>query len=967
MKIRTFISSVLIALSLSATAQSYNYESVPGDPMHARIYTLNNGLKVYLSVNKEKPRIQTYIAVRTGSRNDPAETTGLAHYLEHLMFKGTNRFGTSNPEAEKPFLDEIEKRYEAYRRLTDPVQRKQAYHEIDSVSQLAAQYNIPNEYDKLMASIGAQGTNAYTSNDETVYTEDIPSNEIDNWAKVQAERFQNMVIRGFHTELEAVYEEYNIGIAKDSRKMWKAYFAKLFPGHPYGTQSTIGTQEHLKNPSITNIKNYFKRYYCPNNVAICMAGDLDFDETIAIIERHFGQWKPNNALSYPNFDPVKELTAPTDTTVYGEEAESIWLGWKADAAASAQADTLEVISSLLSNGTAGLLDLNVNQPMRALYTAAGNINMREYSAFILQGAPLEGQSLDDLKAIMLDEVAKLKRGDFSDDLLPSIVANLKLDYQKALESNEFVADQMVNAFIQEKDWKSVATYIDRVEKMTKADIVSFANSFFRDNYAIVYKRQGEDTTLQKIDKPEITGIPTNRDQQSRFVTDIINNEVTPIEPHFVNYDRDLTQGTTKKHLPVLYVENKTNDLFTLRYRYDFGEEADKWLPYAASYIDYLGTDRLTATQLKQQFYKLACTMNVSVGGDNMSIEISGLGENMDKAIALTVDFLQNMKVDQDAYDSYVGTCLKSRTDNKLNQSYNYGALCQYGQYGPYNPYRNVPDSTELVQKNPQELVDIIKALRGYEHTILYYGPTSLKNLIATIDKQHKTAKKLSAVPAGREYTNQPTPENEIILAPYEAKNIYMRMYHNEGRQFNADDLPVIALFNEYYGGSMNSVVFQELREARGLAYSASARYATPQRLSGTECAFANIISQNDKMMDCIRTFHQILDTIPQSDKAFLLAKQGLQKQLATVRTTKMGIINNYLATKRLGLTKCQSEIIYDKLPSITLQDIVKYEQEQMANKSWHYLILGDEKELDIESLEKIAPIRRVSTEEIFGY
>lgn len=967
MKIRTFISSVLIALSLSATAQSYNYESVPGDPMHARIYTLNNGLKVYLSVNKEKPRIQTYIAVRTGSRNDPAETTGLAHYLEHLMFKGTNRFGTSNPEAEKPFLDEIEKRYEAYRRLTDPVQRKQAYHEIDSVSQLAAQYNIPNEYDKLMASIGAQGTNAYTSNDETVYTEDIPSNEIDNWAKVQAERFQNMVIRGFHTELEAVYEEYNIGIAKDSRKMWKAYFAKLFPGHPYGTQSTIGTQEHLKNPSITNIKNYFKRYYCPNNVAICMAGDLDFDETIAIIERHFGQWKPNNALSYPNFDPVKELTAPTDTTVYGEEAESIWLGWKADAAASAQADTLEVISSLLSNGTAGLLDLNVNQPMRALYTAAGNINMREYSAFILQGAPLEGQSLDDLKAIMLDEVAKLKRGDFSDDLLPSIVANLKLDYQKALESNEFVADQMVNAFIQEKGWKSVATYIDRVEKMTKADIVSFANSFFRDNYAIVYKRQGEDTTLQKIDKPEITGIPTNRDQQSRFVTDIINNEVTPIEPHFVNYDRDLTQGTTKKHLPVLYVENKTNDLFTLRYRYDFGEEADKWLPYAASYIDYLGTDRLTATQLKQQFYKLACTMNVSVGGDNMSIEISGLGENMDKAIALTVDFLQNMKVDQDAYDSYVGTCLKSRTDNKLNQSYNYGALCQYGQYGPYNPYRNVPDSTELVQKNPQELVDIIKALRGYEHTILYYGPTSLKNLIATIDKQHKTAKKLSAVPAGREYTNQPTPENEIILAPYEAKNIYMRMYHNEGRQFNADDLPVIALFNEYYGGSMNSVVFQELREARGLAYSASARYATPQRLSGTECAFANIISQNDKMMDCIRTFHQILDTIPQSDKAFLLAKQGLQKQLATVRTTKMGIINNYLATKRLGLTKCQSEIIYDKLPSITLQDIVKYEQEQMANKSWHYLILGDEKELDIESLEKIAPIRRVSTEEIFGY
>ena len=271
MKFKSLIISAFLTLGFGLQASAYSYETVKGDPMQTRIYTLPNGLKVYLSVNKEKPRIQTYIAVRTGSRNDPAETTGLAHYLEHLMFKGTHTFGTSDYDKEKPYLDDIERRYEHYRTVTDPAVRRQLYHEIDSVSQIAARYFIPNEYDKLMSSIGANGTNAYTSNDVTCYVENIPSNEVDNWARIQGDRFQNMVIRGFHTELEAVYEEFNISLTNDTRKEFAAIGKMLFPTHPYGTQTTIGTQDHLKNPSITNIKNYFKHYYVPNNVAICMA------------------------------------------------------------------------------------------------------------------------------------------------------------------------------------------------------------------------------------------------------------------------------------------------------------------------------------------------------------------------------------------------------------------------------------------------------------------------------------------------------------------------------------------------------------------------------------------------------------------------------------------------------------------------------------------------------------------------
>ncbi len=967
MKIRFFIASCLLAFGCGAQAKTYTYQSVPGDILNARIYTLDNGLKVYLSVNKEAPRIQTYIAVRTGSRNDPAETTGLAHYLEHLMFKGTHRFGTSDPVREAPLLDSIQNRFEQYRHITDPTKRKAFYHEIDSISQLAAQYNIPNEYDKLMSCIGAIGTNAYTSNDVTCYTEDIPSNEVENWARIQSDRFLDMVIRGFHTELEAVYEEYNIGLAKDNRKEWAALNAKLYPTHPYGTQTTIGTQEHLKNPSIVNIKNYFNQYYVPNNVAVCMAGDFDPDQVIAIIDKYFGGWKKNPNLTIPSYAPVKDLTAHTDTTVIGLEAENIMVGWKFDRAASLQNDTLNVISNMLSNGVAGLFDINLNQPMKCMTAGAGMDAMNEYTTFLLLGMPNEGQTLDEVKELMLAEIEKIKRGEFSDDLLPSVVSNIKLQYYTMMDDNRNRADAFVNAFINGQEWSDAVGSLDRISHMTKAQIVDFVKRHFGDNYVAVYKRQGEDPSQKKIDKPQITGIPANRDKQSDFVTEIANSKVAPIQPRFVDFKRDLTHYTTKKGLPVLYVKNATNGLFTAVYNYEFGDEADKWLSSAAEYFDYLGTDKMSAVQLKQQFYKLACSMSINVGSTSTKVRLSGLNENMKEAVSLMENFLANAKVDKAAYASYVDQIEKSRNDNKLNQGANFSHLMQYGMFGKYNSALNVPSVAELRSRDPQQLVDLIKGLSRYEHTLLYCGPSSVQDFAAIMDKAHKTAKKLQAVPTGKPYTYEQTPVSEVYLAPYKAKNIYMVQFHNEGRQWTAEHTPVISMFNEYYGGGMNTVVFQELRESRGLAYSASASYNTPWRLSDPETANTYIISQNDKMMDCIHTFNEIIDTMPQSEKAFDLAKQALTKRLASARTVKFDIINEYLSAKRLGIDYSLDEKVYNALPGITLQDIVKFEQETMAKKPYRYLILGDEENLDIKGLEKIGPVRRLTTEEIFGY
>jgi predicted Zn-dependent peptidase len=956
--------AILAASATAAMAKDYKFTTVKGDPMQTRIYTLDNGLKVYMSVNKEKPRLQTYIAVRTGSRNDPKETTGLAHYLEHLMFKGTNHFGTSNLAAERPLLDSIQNRFEAYRNIKDAKQRKAWYHKIDSLSQLAAKYNIPNEYDKMMAAIGSEGSNAYTSNDVTCYIEDIPSNEIDTWAKVQADRFQNMVVRGFHTELEAVYEEFNIGLANDGEKEWVALNKKLFPTHPYGTQTTIGTQEHLKNPSIVNIYNYYHRYYVPNNVAICMAGDFDPDKAIAIIDKYFGEWKPAKEVTRPEYAPVVDLTAHVDTAVVGQEAENVLLGWKFPKAASYAADTISVIADMLANGKAGLFDVNLNQPMKVMYSAAFMEAMADYSVFVIEALPREGQKLEETKSLILEELDKLKKGEFDADLLQSVLANKKRDFYVSLSDNRTRTEAMKDAFINGQNWDDVVARLNRQSNMTKEQIVAFANKYLADNYVCVYKRQGADTTVNKIDKPAITPIPTNNDKQSDFLKEVVNTKSEPIQPRFVDFKTDLVKNKMKNGAEVLYKQNTQDDLFNLSFVYPVGKENDNTLDIAEGYLEYVGTDKMTASDIQKQFYKLACDFNVSVGDDETRISLSGLNSNMPAALKLASNILNNAKADKQSWQNYVALVLKARADAKTNQKSNFSALQKYGMMGKYNSARNNMSEKELKNVDPQALLNKLNGLGDF--TLLYYGPTDVKTLVNTVKKNFRQGKTVAMAEA-KPYEEQATPQTEILLAPYDAKNIYMIQYHNENKEWTPENAPVNALFNEYFGGGMNTIVFQELREARGLAYSAAARYNEPTRKGDKESFFTYIITQSDKMMDCVKEFNNLLNDMPARQSGFDLAKQGLLKTLATRRVTKFSVLNEYLRAKKKGLDYDINKTIYEKLPSLKLQDLVDFSKSRISNKPYKYIILGNEKDLDIKNLEKIGTIHRVSTDEIFGY
>ena len=951
---------------LTVSCSQYKYETVKGDPLKAKIYTLDNGMKVYMTVNKEQPRIQANIAVKVGGKNDPSETTGLAHYFEHLMFKGTPNFGTADYEAEKVLLDQIEALFEVYRVTEDEAERAAIYHQIDSISYLASDYFIPNEYDKLMSFIGSEGTNAYTSTDMTVYVEQIPSNQVENWARIQADRFANPVIRGFHTELETVYEEKNMSLTKDFRKALEAMDGMLFPDHPYGTQTVLGTQEHLKNPSITNIKNYQKTYYVPNNIAICLSGDFDPDEMVAVIEKYFGQMQPNKDLPEITLATSSVIESPVEKDVYGLDAENIMIGWKYPGAKSEDALVAEVAASVLYNGSAGLIDLNINQQQKVLGAYGMSYGRPDAGEFILMGNPKQGQTLEEVRDILLAEVAKLRNGEFDEAVLNGTINNMKLSLMRSLEDNGSRADMFVQSFINGTDWADDVKSIERMQEVTKEDIMNWAGRYLGENsYAIVYKRMGEDKNVIKVTAPKITPIKSNRDKKSAFLEEITSTEVKPIEPSFIDYSTALSQFDVDG-LNVVYVQNEVNDLAELYYEFFTGTQNDPALKLAANYLSYLGTPTRSAEEIAQEMYQLACTFNLRSGSSSSFISISGLSENLPEAMRIVEDLIYNAVPDEAILENLKADMLKERADAKLNQGRCFSALQNYILLGKDYIRETTLTDRQIAELTSEELLGKVRNLMEYSHEVSYYGPSTENEVKALIRENHRIAEELK--PLTLRYPEAvPTPSSKVYLAQYDAKQIYYLQYSNNEEKLDLDSDPYIKLYNEYFGGGMNAIVFQEMREARGLAYSASGRLLEPEYKDDSYKYFAFIATQNDKMQTAIEAFDEIINDMPVSETAFNIAKEALTTKYRTERITGRNILRSYQNARDMGITEPRSKKIYEKLPELTLEDVKNTQEKWVKDRTYCYGILGDIKNLDTDYLKTLGQVEILTLEDIFGY
>tara|TARA_B100000767_G_scaffold52108_1_gene47637 strand:+ start:1340 stop:4309 length:2970 start_codon:yes stop_codon:yes gene_type:complete len=942
----------------------FSYESIANDPTSLRLYTLDNGLTVYLSKNSDEPKIQTYIAVRAGSNYDPEESTGLAHYLEHMVFKGTSKIGTIDWEKEKVYLDQISNLYEAHRAETDFEKKLALYKEIDAVSLEASGYSVANEYDKMTSSLGATGTNAHTWFEETVYQNKIPANELSKWLTLEEERFSELVLRLFHTELEAVFEEFNRGQDNDGRKSYAAMLEGLFPTHPYGQQKTIGTAHHLKNPSLIDINNYFNKYYVPNNMAMVLVGDIEFEETIQNVNNTFGNLERKKVV-HPVLPIEEKITSVITKEVFGPTAESVNLAFRSEGVNTKEEMLVTLCDMILANGTAGLIDLNLNQKQLVQRAGCSPTFLNDYGYHSFNGSPKDGQSLDEVKRLILDQIYLLKQGKFDEWMIEAVVNDMKKSQLQQFENSTSLASAYYNAFIHHEKWSDKIKFLEELNKISKQELVDFANEFYQDNYVVTYKRKGEDSSIVKVSNPGITPVKLNRNKSSDYMVEFNAIESKLLEPSYVDYDSAINETITANGLNLSFIENESNDLFDLNIIFDMGSDNDKKLGLAIGYLDYLGTDLYSAEALRKEFYKLGIDYYVSAQAEQTYVGLSGLKENLSKGLQLLEHLWDHSVANQDSYNDYVATIAKERQDNKTSKGrILQSGLLNYAIYGENSRLRNIIPVSELATIDPQELVQIVKQLKNYNQRLFYYGK-DVENVVTALNEFHFTSSELIEYPEPDTYIEKETGGN-VYYVDYDMVQSEM-MFIAKGAPFKAENMAVSVLFNTYFGGGLSSIIFQEIRESKSLAYSAWSNYSIASKKENSNYVMAYIGTQANKMPEAVEAMMDLMNDMPEAEEQFNAAKEATLKQLASQRITKSNIFWNYERLQKIGISTDNREAMYNAIKNMQMVDLRNFFNENIKGENYNVMVIGNEKDLDFTALNTLGKVQKMDVDYLFNY
>lgn len=948
----------------SKKAAGYAYNYVTNDPTQTRFYQLKNGLRVILSPNDQQPRINCFIAVRAGANQDPQNHTGLAHYLEHLLFKGTDKFGTSNWQQEKPLLDSITVLYEMYAQAENISDRKEIYKEIDRLSGRAAKYAISNEYDKAMATIGGKGTNAFTSYEQTVYVDNIPSNALANYLTIQVERFRNPIFRMFHTELETVYEEKNRALDNDTRKLEETMLRDIFKNHNYGKQTVLGSVEHLKNPSLTAIQQFYDTYYVPNNMAIILVGDLNPDDAIKQIAEQFGSWKSKNVvpLTFPKEEP---LTDTLKNEVWGPTPESVRIAFRLPGLSDFRSTiTATLADELMSNNTTGLIDLNLIKQQRILSGSSTIRKMKDYSVFVMNGTPKDGQSLDQVKDILLGQLSLLKKGNFSENDMIAVTNNFRRRSLESHKDNSSRSYNLLESFIisEGKNWHQALSIPDEMRKLTKADIMKFINETY--TYPlVVYKKKGKDSNLQKIEKPNITPLVIDRNKQSDFMQSFNKIALLETQPQWIDYTKDLKLDVINNS-KMYYVHNKKNELFSVVYRFNYGKLHDKKLAIAIEYLKLLNTEKYTSDQISKEMYQMASNYYFYVENRSLMMEVDGLQENMGKSLDYFHELMFECVPDEAILSTLKQRILKRREEAKLNKTNILKALTSYATYGPQNPNNYLLSNQEILDLKAEDLTDLIHRLLSMPKEVIYYGPTELSKIKEQL-KLHIPRQTIISVPPIARFHKVRNETKKLFFVDYDMIQAEIQWIKNT-TAFDSTLTPIISLYNNYMGGNMASVVFQTIREAKALAYTTYANYLRPDTQDEPYTLTAYIGTQADKLPEAIISMNEILTTLPESQQSFENSVKSLKNLLESDRVLPENIPFNYFQARDLGLTLDQRPNTYHSLKNLSFADLKKF-HETITQGNFNYCLIASEKKVSLDELKKYGEIIKVSKEEIFGY
>jgi len=927
---------------------------------------LSNGMTVWLNEDHSQPKVFGAVVVKAGAKDCP--NTGIAHYFEHIMFKGTDRIGTTDYAAEKPWLDSISAQYDLLSQTKDETTRTRIQKHINELSIKAADYVIPNEYSRLISKYGGSSLNAGTGQDLTYYHNSFLPQFMEQWCWLNSERLMTPVFRGFQGELENVYEEKNRA-ADDMGDVQDKIFKAVFKTQPYA-YPVLGSTENLKNPRLSDMAAFFKKYYVASNMCLILCGDIRPDAAlVTLLEKTFGRVQtgpvPERRKSpMPAIEAGDRQQIKLPIPLIGAEA----LVFKAPTEYEADANALDLANMLLYNGKAGLLDSLTNEH-KVLVSAAMTAGLDDAAGSAIIVIPNLFGKMKKAEGRVLEQVQQVMDGNFSEEQVEILKQQMLMDAQRELETISSRSQRMVMTFSKGRSWQDVLDKIEGIRRLTKADVVAAARKYYGGNYITLSKKYGtpqKETLKQPGYKPVSS---KNLDAKSAFALQLEQIPVKDMAVRTVDFGQDIEIKPLNNHVTLYYKDNPVNDVFTFTLRYKDGELHTPALSVLGSCLSQLGTDSLNRQQLGQAWQRIGATMEVVPGDVAFSINLTGPDKQLVPALRLLAHFLRSAKGDQKALkDAKDEDRIDRKSFGKQKDDVLRPAIHRIA-YGERSSYLKQLSRKEVKALKNEDLMALFRELQQYDCELFYCGRQPIEYVAA----QAQQALPLSQCTKPQADTFRPFLQyDEPVVYFYhvpKSRQNYIVSYDAIGALPTQEERVKFKLWDEYFGGGMSSVLFQNVREFRSLAYATGGSAFTTSLAQHSDASQGYVTvtgTQADKTLEALSTVDSLLRQLPMKENNLEAARQSvlndIQNNYPTFRT-----LGKYVANQlRDGYVSDPNTGIARGIPSVTSQDIMQFHQKHVtSNKNRIWIVIGDRKITDMKALARYGKVVELRKEDVY--
>ncbi len=953
----TLLTSLL--LILAASNGPADVPTPPPDAVHAA--TLGNGFRVFIAENHERPEVFGAVVVKTGAKNDPADDTGMAHYLEHMLFKGTTALGTTDWAKEQPHQVRLEQLYDQLRGADDAT-RTRVLEQIGAEVQQTYPYVVPNELDQLLRLLGGRGVNAFTSYDETVYHNTFPASQVEPWLEIYAHRFENPVFRLFPSELEAVYEEKNIALDTTGYTAFRKALRAVFPTHPYGGTDVLGEVEHLKRPSLSAMRRYFDTYYVPQNMALVLSGDVDPDAVMPVIERTFGGWA-RGADPPPTPGVVEPFEVDQRFSMRATPIRAGVIAYRTVPERHDDFAALQVIRQLLSNPQrSGLIDRasDGGKLLYALHLPADftdhNLDAVVYVPRILtqtfRGAEREASK-------PFDAVAA---GDFDEATFEAIRTALLNEEARGLEDNENRALTIAHAFVAHGDWQGHRRYVQRLRSLTKADVVRVAAALFGDHRLRIRSRMGFPRKV-RLDKPDVPAVQATPGAHSALYTDLAQRPWAPPQLSVIDFDRDIAR-VREPRLGVEAVGNPFNELFSIEVRFGVGHLRMRPLQLVAELVPRLGTYQRSPEAMQEAWFALGTTLAVESELDELVVRLEGPQEHLDAALALLSEVLVSAAPDPGVWrkvrrERWGFRRLTMRDPRALSE-----ALRDHVLFGDLSPWVRDYGPAGARWMSAEVLLDHWEAAQRYAPVVRYSGPAPLREVDAAV-REHLALRTGRAPAVDPVVLPRRLPaETTIYFLPRRDAVQTHLWFLIDGEAIGPEDAAAADAFAEYFGGSMAGLVFQEIREFRALAYSAGAGLIRDAEPSGAGYLQGYVGCQADKTFDALEVMLGLLRDMPRHPDRMPVVQASLSRGLEVSSPSFRDLAQTVDDWRQRGYSADPRPQRLEAYGALNFEDIERFYAKHVAGRPVAIAIVGDPRKVRRTRLRTYGPVIEVSAGDV---